>query len=159
MKRLILILSMAVLLMSGASVFAQEKTVKDLTVYLGVISWEELHDASMNKPASHTEEFHRDMAKFMAAMHGRGGKGEYHVMVILKEKSTGKFIKDANIVVTAVAEAGPEEMSRKLQPMSMDGFSGFGSFYKLTFPGPYSFNVEVERNIRSYSVDFKRTIR
>lgn len=47
------------------------------------------------------------MAKAMSEMHDGGGKGQYHVMVVLKEKSSGKPIKNESIWVTAASQTGP----------------------------------------------------
>lgn len=133
MNKIIVMLVLTVLPFTFA--FAQEKVVGDLSVKLGVISWEEIQASSKEKPAAHTEEFHREMAKSMMAMHGGGSKDTYQVMVMLSDKSTGENIKHADVIVTAVAKAGPEEITHKLQRMSMGGLSGFGEFYKLTLRG------------------------
>jgi hypothetical protein len=156
MKKLIII--MTVILLPFSSLFAQEKTVNDLTVKLGVLSWEEIQTASLEKPAVHTEDFHRKMARSMAKMHGGGTKGDYHVMIVLTDETTGKAVKHADVMVKAVAKAGPEEITHSLQRMSMDGFYGYGEFYRLTFPGPYVFEIEVEKGYRTYKAEFERTI-
>lgn len=156
MNKIIVMLVLIVLPFTVA--FAQEKVTGDLFVKLGVISWEEMQSSSKEKPAAHTEEFHRKMAKSMMAMHGGGSKDTYHVMVMVSEKSTGKDVQHADVMITAVAKAGPEEITRKLQRMSMDGMSGFGEFFKLTFKGPYVFKVDIQKGYRLYTTEFERTI-
>jgi hypothetical protein len=156
MKTIFVILALIILTIT--SVNAQEKVVQDISVKLGVMSWEEIQAASKEKPAAHTEELHRKMAKSMSEMHGGARKGAYHIMVMVMDKSTGNAVKHADVMVTAVAKAGPEEITHKLQRMSMDGFSGFGEFYKLTFKGPYVFKVDIQKSYRLYTTKFEKTI-
>ncbi len=140
------------------SVFAQEKVVGDLSVKLGVISWKEMQVSSKEKPLAHTEKFHRKMAKAMSEMHDGNTKDAYHVMVMLSEKSTGKDVKHAKVVVTAVASTGPEQINHKLEQMQMDGFNGYGKFFKLKFPGQYVFKIDIKTNFRDYKTEFERTV-
>jgi len=158
MKMNKLIVALIVTVFPFSAALAQEKVIGDLSATLGVISWEEIQAESKEKPASQTEEFHRKMARSMMMMHGGGSKDMYHIMVMLSNKSTGKNVKDADVTVTAVAKTGPEEITHNLQAMSTDGFSGFGEFYKLTFKGPYVFNVDIREGYRHYTTEFERTI-
>jgi len=145
--------------------YAQEKAVDDISVNLGVISWEKIQEESKEKPETHTEEFHRKMAKAMSEMHGGGGKGSYHVMIVLLDRGTGEPISDAHVSVTATAQTGPEEITHELKPMTMDGDSAYGGFFKLTFPGLYVFQVKINRESmvptlegKTYTVTIERTI-
>jgi hypothetical protein len=114
--------------------------------------------SSKEKPAAHTEEFHRKMAESMTEMHGGDAEGTYHVMVMLSEKSTGKDVTHADVAVTATARTGPEQITRKLEQMHMDGFNGYGAFFKLHFPGDYSFKVNVQTYFLTYEAEFERSI-
>jgi hypothetical protein len=153
----ILILPVFVILMFTAA-FAQEKVVGNITVNLGVLSWEEIKASTTEKLATHSENFHRKMAKTMLEMHGGGAKGAYHVMVMLSDEFTGKDINDAAVTVTAVAKAGPEKVTQNLKSMSMNGFSGYGEFYKMKSRGTYVFKVKIDKNYRTYKTEFERTV-
>jgi hypothetical protein len=155
MNNLFLITSMVLFMFTPA--FAQE-VVGDLSVELGVMSWEEVQADISKKPDTHSEDFHRKMAQSMSKMHGGGSKDTYHVMVMLSDKSTDKAVKHAEVEVTAVSMAGPEEIRHKLDPMYMDGFSGYGEFFKLKLKGPYKFKVRIKTYFRTYNTEFERTI-
>jgi len=163
MKRLFLIY----FLISGLLVsysYAQEKIIDDISVNFGILSWEEIEKGLKEKPATHTEEFHLKMAKAMSEMHEGGFKGAYHVMVMLKNRHSGKQIENENVWVTTLAKTGPEKITHKLKSMTMDGYSGYGEFFKLNFHGPYIFQVKI--NLKSdlpvggitHRVEFERTI-
>jgi len=163
MKKIILIC----LFISGLLVpyaLAEEKVVDEIVVDFGIISWEDMQAASKEKPATHTEEYHRKMAKAMSEMHGRGGKGEYHVMVMLKEKLSGQQIKNENVWVTAVSQTAPETITHKLKPMTMDEYYGYGEFFKLNFQGLYVFQVKIDltsmvpRGAITRRIEFERKI-
>jgi hypothetical protein len=145
--------------------YAQEKGVDSISVNLGVLSWEKIQEESKEKPATHSEEFHRRMAKSMLEMHAGGGKGTYHIMIVLRDRYTGETISDAHVWVTATAQTGPEEITHEMKPMTMDGDSAYGEFFKLTFPGLYVFHVKINRESmeptfegKTYTVDIERTI-
>ncbi|RJQ48336.1 MAG: hypothetical protein C4538_03985 [Nitrospiraceae bacterium] len=143
MKKIILIC----VLISGLLVpfvFAEEKVVDEIVVDFGIISWEDIEAGIKERPSTHTEEYHHKMAKAMSEMHGGGGKGEYHVMIMLKEKASGKPIKNENVWVTAVSQAAPETITHKLKPITMDEYYGYGEFFKLNFPGLYVFQVKID---------------
>ena len=125
--------------MFASRVIAQEKTVDNFSVNFGVISYEQIQKGLGDKPATHTEEYHYEMAREMAKMHKGGGKGTFHILVVIDDKKTGKRIDKADIRVTFVGRRGPETM--KLQPMTMNGFAGFGEFVRLRSEGPYVFDV------------------
>ncbi len=165
-KRMInkLLIILFFVILSIFPVFAQEKIVDNISVNLGILSWEEIQKGIKEKPATHTEEFHRKMARAMSEMHGGGFKGAYHVMIMLKDKTSGAQIANEDVWITASAKTGPEEITHKLKPMTMDGYSGYGEFFKLTFQGPYIFRVKIRRKSLeppggiTYSVEFERVL-
>ncbi|MDA8239328.1 MAG: hypothetical protein M0Z67_03030 [Nitrospiraceae bacterium] len=123
----------------AAPVAAQEKTVDNYVVNFGILSWEQIQRDVPVKPATHTEEYHYKMARETAKMHGGGKKGTYHILVVIDDKNAGRRIDNADVRVTFIGRFGPETI--KLQPMTMDGFAGFGQFVRLRNEGPYVFNV------------------
>lgn len=125
--------------MIAAPVPAQEKTVDNYLVNFGILSWEQIERDVPVKPESHTEEYHYKMAREMARMHEGGKKGTYHILVVIDDKKAGKRIDKADVRVKFVGRRGPETI--KLQPMTMNGFTGFGQFVRLRDEGPYVFNV------------------
>jgi hypothetical protein len=157
MRTLLTVPVLVMLIFTGA--FAQEKSVDNMNVDFGIISWEDIREFSTDKPAAHSEDFHRKMAKTMFEMHGGGSKGTYHVMVMLSDKLTGKEIENATVTVTAVEKAGSKKITQNLKPMSMDGFSGYGEFYKMKSRGTYVFKVKIDNNYNTYKTEFERTVR
>lgn len=125
--------------MVAASAFAQEEIIDNFSVNLGLLSWEQIQRGAVEKPATHTEEYHYKMAREMAKMHRGGEKGTYHILVVLDDKKTGQRVDKAEVRVTFVGRRGPETV--KLQTMTMNGFAGFGEFVRLRTERPYFFGV------------------
>lgn len=123
-------------------VFAQEQVVDNFTINFGIISWEQIQKGMTEKPASHTEEYHYRMAREMATMHGGGGKGTHHILVVLADKKTGRRVSTADVRVKVIDRLRRQkEETVRLQPMTMDGFPGFGEFVEIGFSGAYIFKV------------------
>lgn len=121
--------------------YAQEKFVDDFAVNFGIISWEEIQRGIREKPVAHAEDYHLKMASEMAKMHKGGNKGTYHVLVVISDKRTGKRIDKADIRVMILPEFAFKKDTIKLQPMTMNGYAGFGEFVTLRSKRSHIFKV------------------
>lgn len=138
---MIRIVSLMILLcLAVTPVYAEKKIAGDFAVNLGVISWEQIQKGLQERPASHIEEYHYKMAKEMAKMHGGGGKGTYHILVVIDDKKTGRKISAADVEVTLI-DWLRREKTIQLKPMSMDGSSGFGEFVRIGSGGTYVLRI------------------
>lgn len=135
----IAILVFLTLLLAGP-VFARE-AADNIFVELGIISWGDIQRGLREKPATHTEEYHLKMARKMVEMHGGGFEGAYHVLVVLKDRMSCKYIRDAEVHVTARAKTIAQEITHPLTLMTMDGFAGYGEYFKLSPDIPYVFEI------------------
>ena len=120
---------------------AQEKIVGNYSINFGIISWEQIQRGFGEKPATHTEEYHLKMAREMARMHGGGKKGTYHILVVIDDKRTGQRIDKADVRVTILPEFAIRGEPMKLQPMTMNGYAGFGEFVKFRSSGRRIFKI------------------
>ncbi len=120
---------------------AQEKIVGNYSVNFGIISWEDIQRGFKEKPAVHAEEYHLKMAREMARMHGGGKKGTYHMLVVIDDKRTGQRIDKADVRVTILPEFAIRGEPMKLQPMTMNGYAGFGEFVKFRSSGRRIFKI------------------
>jgi hypothetical protein len=157
MLKTIAVLSLPLFLLSPA--YAQEEIVDNIAVELGVISWTDIEKELKGKPKTHTGEYHIKMAKKMAAMHGGGIKDEYHILIVLIDRSSNTHIGDAHVEVTAKAKTGPEQVTHKLQHMTMNNFSGYGEYFRLSYHVPYIFEVKfsLKGQEKVYTVEFERS--
>lgn len=146
-------------LASSSPSFAEEK-IDNISVELGVISWSDIQRGLGEKPATHAEEYHLKMARKMAEMHGGGFQGAYHVLVVLKDRTTGKYIKDADLQVTARAKTGTDEIAHRLESMTMDGFAGYGRYFNLSSDVSYVFEIKfsLKGKKRHYSVMIEKSL-
>jgi hypothetical protein len=157
MLKTIVVLSLPLFLLSPA--YAQEKIVDKIGVELGIISWTDIEKELKEKPKTHTEEYHIKMAKKMAEMHGGSVKGEYHVLIVLIDRGSNTHIGDAHVEVTTKAAAGLEQLTHKLQPMTMNSFSGYGEYFRLSYHVPYIFDAKfsLKGQEKVYTVEFERS--
>lgn len=138
---------------------AQEKVLDNISVDLGIMSWEEIQKSLKEKPAIHTGEYHHWVAQETAKMHGGGGKGRYHLLVVLKNAKTGERVT-GEVKVEAFAKLGPYKKTITLKPMLIDGFFSFGGFMKLPFKVAHTFTVSFRLNKDEpyKKVEFERDI-
>lgn len=139
---------------------AQEKVVDNTSVDLGIMSWEDIQKGLKEKPAMHTGEYHHRVAQETEKMHGGGGKGKYHLLVVLKNVKTGEQISKAEVKVEAFAKLGPYKKTITLKPMAIDGLSSFGGYMKLPFKVSHTFTVSFRLNKDEpyKKVEFERDI-
>ncbi len=135
----IAILVFLTLLLAGP-VFARE-AADNISVELGIISWGDIQRELKEKPATHAEEYHLKMARKMVEMPGGGFEGADHILVVLKDRISGRQIGDAEVEVTARTKTGMQEMTHKLVSMTMDGIAGYGEYFRLSPDTPYVFDV------------------
>lgn len=140
---------------------AQEKVVDNISVDLGIMSWEDIQKGLKEKPAIHTGEYHHRVAQETAKMHGGGGKGRYHLLVVLKNAKTGERVTGAEVKVEAFAKLGPYKKTITLKPMLIDGLFSFGGFMKLPFKVAHTFTVSFRLNKGEpyKKIEFERDIK
>ncbi len=101
------------------------KTVDGLKVMLGVISVQEIKE--------HPEKHHE------IEMHG-GLTGTHHLLIHLEDEKTGKGIYNAFVTVTLHDPHG-KKITRKLEPMAINGITDYGNYFDLTDVGKYHAEV------------------
>jgi len=127
------------LLLSATTLFAQEQVTGRYSVHLGVMSWETIQAGNHGEDSDLQARQYR-MAKQMAAMHGGGEPGDYHVLVVIDDRDSGRPVTDAEVRVE-VAGAGDQQLSAMLERMDMAGFTGYGGYLKFNFADPYTLQV------------------
>jgi len=131
------------LFLSASASYAQDQVVGRYAVHLGVMSWETIQSENRGEGSDLQARQYR-MAKQMAAMHGGGDKGDYHVMVVIDDRDSGRPIDDAEVRVE-ISGAGGRELSAMLERMDMAGFAGYGGYLRFNFAEPYTMRVIFSR--------------
>jgi len=131
------------LFMAASALFAQEQVVGRYAVHLGVMSWESIQ-AGYHGADSDLRAHQYRMAKEMAAMHGGGAKGDYHVLVVIDDRESGRLIDDAEVRVE-VAGAADRRLSAMLERMEMASFAGYGGYLRFNIAEPYTLRVIFSR--------------
>jgi len=131
------------LLMTASPLFAQEREVGRYVVHLGVMSWETIQAGHHGEDSDLKARQYR-MAKEMASMHGGGAKGDYHVLVVIDDRDSGRPIDDAEVRLE-VSGAGGRRLSAMLERMDMAGFAGYGGYLMFNFAEPYTLRVIFSR--------------
>lgn len=80
----------------------------------------------------------------MAAMHGGGMRGDYHVLVTIDDLATGQVIEDAEVKIV-VSGKDKQREAITLEKMDMDGFAGYGGFIRFNFEEPYTLQISFTR--------------
>lgn len=132
------------LFMAVSTLFAQEQVVGRYSVHLGIMSWETIQAGQRGGDSALKARQYR-MAKQMEAMHGGGAKGDYHVLVVIDDRDSGRPVDDAKVQVD-VSGAGGRKVSAMLERMDMAGFTGYGGYLKFNFTEPYTLRVTFSRS-------------
>jgi hypothetical protein len=126
------LVALALASLIAASAHAENsQTVDGHTVYLGIVPAEIVKGHEPGHPERE--------------MHGGAPtrRGQYHVMIVIFETSTGKRVTDARLVAR-VAEPGLVPMQKKLEPMEISGAMSFGNYFAMSGAGPYRIKLAIE---------------
>lgn len=109
-----------------------QKSVDDLTVYLGVMPAQMIHG---HEPGHPERLMHGGVPK---------GKNHYHVMVAVFEKPSGRRVTEAK-VRARVGEVGMAGDNKVLEPMVIAEAMTFGNYFTMAGPRPYEITVSIQR--------------
>lgn len=128
---------------TASTLSAQEKVVDHYSVRLGLMSWESIQAGIDGEPLS-LSAYQRKMAKEMTEMHGGGGEGNYHVLVVIDDRDSGQRIKDAEVEIVVSTKKSQGEAAT-LERMEMGGFAGYGGYIRFNFEEPYTIRISFSR--------------
>lgn len=130
--QLLLSLSMLAGIPAGAAEPRQQRLVGGLEVYYGVTSAE----AIRSQPSDQADR----------SMHGgvSGHAGQYHLNVSLFDAKSHQRVSDAK-VIASVGELGLAAERKPLEPMTIAGTISFGNYFRMSVPGTYRIELEIQR--------------
>lgn len=137
MKTLIFLIALFVSVAAAAQGNAsQHLLIGDTDVHYGFVPYTTLGARQPSHPAP--------------TAHGgvTGKRHKYHLVVALFDHKTHRRISDAK-VTAAVRELGLSEARHKLEPMGSGDSATYGTYFRLSGPGPYRVKLEVRRPDRS----------
>lgn len=112
---------------------ANHHVVNGMDVYLGVMPADAVGSLPSQEPAE-------------KAMHGgkAGSDGYYHLNLSLYDSASHALVRDAE-VRAAVEELGSGTETRKLEPMTINGFVSYGNYFRMVASHAYSIDVQIAR--------------